>query len=80
MSRSDIRPLTERFELQPDSRFNDPFPAGERPKTAVGACNHAFAIANRGNSFLYPPRDNLRVFHDVACCFDATGQQDHVVW
>ena len=74
----DIRTFAEGFQLQPDGRFNDPFPAGKRPETAVGTGNHPFPITDGCNSFLNAARDNFRMLDDVAGGLDTARDEDHM--
>src|SRR5213593_1954601 len=75
-----IRALSKRFELQPDSRFDNPLSTGEGSEPAVRTGDDSLPVAHRRHCLLNSASHDFRVFDNVAGRFDTSRQEHHVVW
>src|SRR6476620_11438732 len=76
--RGDVRTLADRLELEPDHRLDHPLALGKRAETAVGRGDHPFAVADRSDRLLDPPRHHLGMLDEVRGGFDHARNEQHV--
>src|SRR5438034_11847565 len=73
-----IGALPKRFQLQPDSGFDNPFSTGEGSEPAVGTGDNPLPITDRLHCFLNSASDDFGMFNNVARRFDTSRQEHHV--
>src|SRR5206468_11352818 len=71
--------VAEGLELEPHGRLDDPFAAGEGPKTAVRAGNDPLAIPDNSYGVQEPARNHFRMLDDIRGRVDDAWQKHHVV-
>jgi hypothetical protein len=71
--------LAERFEFQPDYRFNNVLTICEGAEAAVRAGDNALAVADHPHGLFQASRDYFRVLDDVAVTLHDTGQKQHMI-
>src|SRR5215471_11973900 len=75
----DVGTLAACLQLRPHHVLGNPFPPCEGAETAIAACNHPFAVADRLSRRLDALRHDFRVLDEITLRIDHAGQQDHMV-
>src|SRR5215475_12232201 len=76
--RGNVGAGADRFELEPDHRFDHPFAPREGAEAAIGRGNDAFAVADGRHRFLDAPRHYFGVLDEIAGRLDNARNKNHV--